>query len=43
MAASIADASYLEEDRVHSAFLLFDKDKKGRISKEDVKNVLGGL
>ena len=33
--------SYLKEERLSDTFKLFDKDGKGRISAENLKQVLG--
>ena len=41
MAAAIPEEIYLKEEKVHSAFLMFDRDKTGKVSKNELKKTLG--
>ncbi|EGR32043.1 protein kinase domain protein, partial [Ichthyophthirius multifiliis] len=41
LAASIEKSLYLKEERLLQAFKMFDQDGSGKISKQELKNVLG--
>ena len=41
MAAAIPEEIFLKEEKVHSAFLMFDRDKTGKVSKNELKKTLG--
>lgn len=43
MAAAIPEDIYLREDKIQSAFLLFDRGKTGKVSKDELKNALGSI
>jgi len=43
LAAAIPEEIYLKEDKINSAFLMFDRDKTGKVSKNELKKTLGSI
>jgi len=41
IAATMSQSMYLKEEKIYQAFKMFDKDGNGRISPDEIKNVLG--
>lgn len=41
LAATMEKSIYMKEDKLHQAFKMLDQDGNGKISREELKNVLG--
>ena len=41
LAAAIPEDIFLKEEKINSAFLVFDRTKTGKVSKNELKNTLG--